>query len=427
MITEIVPGIFTGAFIDLVGGKDSFQDEQIVDVRDLVDKAGNNVEHIVEYAATAKRVFEKYGRVIIVCDMGVSRSRIVAVTLLALLNGSVDKSLDTVLEHCGNPPINPDLIQDVRGFFRAKEKPLPGSGKRIIIGSRGFVGSSIYRFLEMRGEVVYGIHRGNHQLDDLVGLIRVFEQTHASDVIYAINEKSFHSHLAVSQSIGALKNVLEACRFTQKRLVFLSSMVVFGGNARASSQADYYASEDLVPIPYGNYSESKYLCEQLIQVYAQSYDLEYVVIRPSALYGPGMRAQWIINRFIEKAFRNEDILTHEYLNGKPRFEFLHIDSFLEGFYIAIDQDKSGTVSRALNIGSGRLTSTFDLAEKIACLAGSSSTCGLKTISERTHNVCTVPGLVRSRGWNDSVDFDAGLRSCIEAARHAENYSPDTNL
>jgi nucleoside-diphosphate-sugar epimerase len=419
VITEIDGGIFTGAYIDLATSKHEFNHYQVVDVRDLVDKAGNDIRNILTYAQQAREKLKTHGKVIIVCDMGISRSRIVAITLLSLLHGSVEEALDLVRERCGNPPINLELIQEIRRHFNEENSSVLDSRSRIVIGSKGFVGSQICDFLESIGGHPIGIHRGNQSLDDTIGLIRTFESSSATDVIYAINHKSFHSDLAFSESLRTLKNVLEACRHTRKRLVYLSGMVVFAGNAKNSNQADYFASEDMSPSPWGNYSDTKYFSEELIRTYGRSYGVEHLIIRPSALYGLGMRPQWMVNRFIQKALRNQDISTHEYFNTRPCFEFLHMTDFLSALSLTLECDRDCLRNVSINIGSGCLTSTFDLADRIISLSDSSSKLGLQPIEDRIHNVCTVPGFIRSLGWTPSVGLDEGLQACIDELARQE--------
>lgn len=414
MITEIQNGIFTGAYEDICAHERDFHIDHVVDVRDLVDNAGNDINDILRFANIAKQKYETRGKVLIVCDMGVSRSRVVAIALLASMGVPFDLATDLVLERCGNPPINPRLLREVRCCFKS-DTEYEGSGKTrsrssLVVGSRGFVGSSIESFLESRGDYPYGIHRANHDLDNVFDLIKVFEKSSATDVIYSINARSFHSHMVLAESLRPLKNVLEACRYTEKRLVYLSSMAVFAGNAQELRAHEFFAGDDLRPLPYGNYSEAKYFAEQLIQIYARNHALKSIVIRPSALYGPGMRQQWIIKRFIRKAILGEDIMTHEYSNGRPGLEFLYISDFVRALYLVLDGPHLG--ENVLNIGGGKPISTFDLASKIIHLTGSSSTLRVRKISDRVSNVYTAPGLIRSLGWEPSVDLDDGLRFCI---------------
>ena len=414
MIVEIETGIFTGAYVDLPAEKEGLGYQHVVDVRNLVDKAGNDTDDIVRFAEAARETFLRDGKVIIACDMGISRSRVVAITLLSLLGRSIDDSIDLVRDRCGNPPINLDLLQQLRAHFADGQRSSTdrlaseGSTSRLVVGAKGFVGSSLCQFFESRGDDVLQMHRGSQDLDDLVGLIRAFEASPAQEVIYAVNSKSFHSHIAFSESLRALKSVLEACRHTGKGLVYLSSMVVFLGNARFSGQRDFFAAEDLPARPYGNYAESKFFSEELIKLYARNYGVPHLIVRPSGLYGPGMRRQWIINRFIDMAARGEEITTHEYRNGNPAFEFLHIKDFLSGLEMALEDSKAGLGDRTVNLGTGKLTSTHELARQIVQVVGSRSTLAVKPIDDHVFNVCTAPGYMQSAGWRYTVDLMTGL-------------------
>jgi nucleoside-diphosphate-sugar epimerase len=420
MLTKIKEGIYTAAYVDLESIKPdlNFSISQVVDVRLLVDKEGNDISEILRFAENAKKIFLEQGLVIIACDMGVSRSRVVAMALLELLGESIDVAIERVMESCGNPAINCDLIQLLRRHFEPpNNRTTHGiNGSVAVIGSRGFVGTSLSAGLRSKGVEIVELNRSNVNLDDVFSLVRIFEKMPAERVVFAVNQKSFHSTWAFSESLKLLKNTLEGCRYTAKKLIFLSSMNVFVGNARMLDVIDYYVDEGEEPFPYGNYSESKFFAEKLIEIYAKNYGVEYAILRPSGLYGLGIRKEWMISRFIDMAMRGERIVTHRYRNGLPAFEFLHIDDFVSAFYLLFLERKAKVRDIKVNIGTGELVTTFDLAKRISRLMDVNLDVGQQGISSYAYNVGTTTGMLKRLGWQPVIDFDDGLREVADSMR-----------
>lgn len=411
MITEIKDNIFTGAFEDLHLDK-RFKKNVVVDVRNIVDKAGNSLEDINFYAQKALSVHKTNGLVIIVCDMGVSRSRIVAISLLHLLGMEVEDAIDWVRRVCGNPPINPELLKLIRkpSIYNNIDKQCKNN--KIIIGSKGFVGNNISKSLQKKGFETLDLHRGNCDLGNLFSLVRIFESNPATDIIYSINSKSFHNHNSIGESLQLLKNVAEACKQTSRRLIYISCSVVYSGNAKTSNVLDYTAYESEKPIPCGTYSESKYFAEELIQIYAKNHGLNFVILRACGLYGKGMRTQWIIHKFIQQALNGDNITTHEYENGPPKLEFLYIEDFLKALDLIMSLGTEMTSNRIFNIGSGKLFSTYELALNIVHISNSKSEVYKKRIKGMTHNIQTRSSKINDLGWNPSFSLDDGLTEYI---------------
>ncbi len=86
MITEISKGIYTAPFSEIFTSKDfQFKAEQVIDIRHLVDRSGNDINYLLKAIDDAKTVYQQNGVVVIACDRGISRSRVVAIGLLTKL------------------------------------------------------------------------------------------------------------------------------------------------------------------------------------------------------------------------------------------------------------------------------------------------------------------------------------------------------
>jgi UDP-glucuronate decarboxylase len=417
MITQITTDIFTGAFQDVhechIYGLRSFH---VADVRHIVDKHGNDISYIIEAIRLARSILNDHGRVLITCDMGVSRSRVIAIGLLAELGNDIDDCISLVLRSAKNPEINPDLLLLLRHFYISKKpkdnaRPVAAGTGIVVLGSKGFVGAALMRCLAKKQINSIGLSRNEINIkDESVKLLTILDSLEQHTVILCAHPPSHHTAKALSDSILLLKNTLEACRLTGKRLIYISGMIVYLGNAHSSDCYIYPADENTPAYPYGSYSESKYLCEKLIDIYRNSYGVEITVVRPCALYGSDMRPQWLIPKLIRKALNNEDIVTHSYQNGLPSLELLHVDDFCEAITLLIN---AKSVPPCLNVGSHNLITTYELAGKIIRLTKSKSSRKTMNILDATYAVVSIPGFIETIRWKPEISLEAGLLASLE--------------
>lgn len=414
MITEISKGIYTAAFSDVFISKENrFKDTQIVDVRHLVDHSGNDINYLLKVIDDAKTVYEQHGTVVIACDRGISRSRVVAIGLLTHLGMSIDESIKHVLNIANNPDINADLLFLLRSYFLKDVSDNKQVKKDVIvIGSNGFVGSSLSEYLSANSFTIDKISKKDLDVQtEQLSLITRLRSSNAKTVILCAHPSSHHTANAMAVSVQMLKNTLEACRLGEKDLIFISSMAVFQGNAFQHSERNFSASEKLTPIPRGSYSETKYLCEKLCDAYRTNYKMKILTVRPAGLYGPKMRFQWLIPKIISKALQNQKIVTHRYTNGLPAFELVHINDFCDAIKIILTK---GIDKGSLNIGSHMLVTTANLADVISKLCDSKSSIELLNINEHIRNIVTTSDTLDQYGWKPKITLEKGLLSCISA-------------
>lgn len=413
MITEISKGIYTAAFSEVSSSKDvMFKNMQIVDVRHLVDHFGNDINYLLKAIDDAKTIYHQNGAVVIACDKGISRSRVVAIGLLTSLGMSIDNAIEHVLKVTQNPDINTDLLLLLRTYFLTEKQSKNQTTKDIvIIGSKGFVGSALSKYLSENSFAIDKISKKDLDVQtEHLKLVTRLGSSNAKTVILCANPASHHSTKAMASSIQMLKNTLEACRLLKKNLIFISGMPVYQGNAFEQNECNFEVSEKLTPIPKGTYSETKYLCEKLCEIYRINYQMKVLTVRPAGLYGPKMRTEWLIPKLISKALKNQELITHRYTNGLPAFELLHIDDFCSAikFIISNDLDEG-----PINIGSHRLVTTVDLATIISRLCKSKSITKLLDINESIRNIVTKSGLLDQVGWEPKITLEKGLKSCIQ--------------
>jgi 2-alkyl-3-oxoalkanoate reductase len=170
--------------------------------------------------------------------------------------------------------------------------------KVLVTGATGFLGVHTCRELLTRGHVVRafgrdfssfsvaGVEQFRGDLRDVNSVLRACSEMNAVVHAGALSSPWGKLEDFMAVNVSGTRNVFEACEQNGvQRLVHISSpAVIFTGR-------DHLLERDDAPYPKtfsSHYALSKKLAEELV-LEAQS-NLELIVLRPKAMYGPGDRA-----------------------------------------------------------------------------------------------------------------------------------------
>ena len=118
--------------------------------------------------------------------------------------------------------------------------------------------------------------------------------------------------------------------------------------------------------PQNIYGEAKLTGERLTKLFAKRDGLNYVIVRPSGVFGPGDLPDRVVSKFFAKAMSNETIELH---NGDNKVDFTYRQDAAYGIIKAAESDVANT---SFNITAGNATSLRTLAETIVEMTGSDS-------------------------------------------------------
>ena len=165
-----------------------------------------------------------------------------------------------------------------------------------IVGGAGFVGSRLATALREEGHRVVVVDIAPP--DDSAGEYRQADVRDGAGVLAALEGCDAAYNLAAvlrddikppslyeRVNVGGARNVCEACRRLDiSRLVFTSSVAVYGGRAEE-------ATEDQTPTPVAPYGTSKLRAEQVHREWQQesAQARSLVTVRPTVVFGEGNR------------------------------------------------------------------------------------------------------------------------------------------
>ena len=220
--------------------------------------------------------------------------------------------------------------------------------------------ASIYNsFLDERLSLLKqaGAHFKINNVSDRYQLSSILQ--HDYDVVYLLAAVS-HASRSNSFPVNALENglvpltnvVMELSERSDTRLVYLSSSTVYGHFTKLS------VDEQDICNPFGMYAVLKHTGERLLQTTAEYSNLNFSVVRPSALYGERCISRRVSQIFLENAFAGRELI----INGSTheKLDFTYIDDLLSGLILAgIHEDARGEV---FNITYGDAKPVMDLVE-----------------------------------------------------------------
>ena len=129
---------------------------------------------------------------------------------------------------------------------------------------------------------------------------------------------------AFNSIIVNAKNFMEILRDKKSntKFIHISSSMIYGDFEKEPNFEE--ASKD----PKEIYGSFKYASEVIVKGYAQIFDINLNIIRPTAVYGPTDNNRRVIQTFIEKALKNETIYAN---NPENNFlDFTYVDDAAEG-------------------------------------------------------------------------------------------------
>lgn len=376
----------------------------IIDVRDLVDKAGNRADAVRQKITEGCDSLREGKRTVVCCDYGISRSNAVAVGILAMYESiSFEAAVRRVLEATGEKEIKIDPLHAVRRALKVDLEGTRHERMRILVtGGTGTLGKPLCQKFSERYQVVtpnrqeLDLQQGGTQLDLLVG------ENEADSILHLARPRVYTANIALGDMLTMLRNVIDVCIARDIKLFYLSGWEVYSGYRSSYLMAD----ESLPLLPKGPYAETKYLCEILIEHSRRTQGLRCTMLRSCPVYGVGSDKPKFIFNFIDKIIRSQRIITHRYSNGLPALDLLYIDDLVMAVERAVDSDFSGN----LNIGTGVITSTYKVAEILRDLLGGNSEIDSTLIESDTAGIAMDSGRAREvLGWQPTISLEQGLR------------------
>lgn len=232
--------------------------------------------------------------------------------------------------------------------------------------------------------------------------IRYIFEKHKPDYVFhfaayaAEGLSPFMRKFNYSNNMVSTANIVNECiRFDVKRLVYTSSMSVYGHGKGDGTIFD----ENDIPAPIDPYGVSKYACERDIQIAGEQHGLDWCIIRPHNIYGDKQNI-WdsyrnVLGIWIYKIIHNEPMLI--YGDGEQKRAFTFVEDNLPCLWFAATRKAAS--KQIINLG-GKVP--FTINEASETLASVARAYGYKPRSEHKEARHEVKHAVPT--WQKSEDI-----------------------
>jgi nucleoside-diphosphate-sugar epimerase len=212
-----------------------------------------------------------------------------------------------------------------------------------------------------------------------------------------------------------LINVLESAkRHKVERVVYISSSMVYG-------DFEDQVTEDIECSPIGQYGIMKLAGEHLVKDYHRRGAFDYVIIRPSAVYGPLDVEDRVVAKFMLAAMRGETL----WVNGaEETLDFTYVDDAADGIVSATTRIMSA--NRIYNITKSHSVTLLKAAEMIVEIVGK----GTVEVRDKDADFPSRGALDINRakiilGYDPKVDVEEGFQRYYEWLKNSVYWSQKT--
>jgi len=221
--------------------------------------------------------------------------------------------------------------------------------------------------------------------------------------------------LAARTMIEGLTNVLSSAKSHQvRRIVYISSSMVYG-------DFEDQVLEDDECRPQGQYGIMKLCGEDLVKDYSRRCGFEYVIIRPSAVYGPLDVEDRVVAKFMLTAMRDGVLRVN---GANETLDFTYVDDAADGIVAAATRIMCRNMT--FNITKSHSVSLLEAAEMIVKIVGQ----GTIEVRDKDADFPSRGALNIDRartilGYDPKVDVEEGFQNYYNWLNNSVYWNPKT--
>jgi len=221
--------------------------------------------------------------------------------------------------------------------------------------------------------------------------------------------------LGADVMMRGLINLLESARaHGVRRFVYISSSMVYGDFTDQ-------VTEDAVCNPQGQYGIMKLAGEWLVKDYARRTGMEYVIIRPSAVYGPLDVEDRVVAKFMLTAMRGETLRVN---GASETLDFTYVDDAADGIVAAALE--VGAANDTYNITKSHSVSLLQAAQMVVDIVGRGSIeVRNKDADFPSRGALNIDKARERLGYDPQVDVEEGFHAYYNWIDNSVYWSPKT--
>jgi len=260
-------------------------------------------------------------------------------------------------------------------------------------GHKGLIGTSLLERLEREGHkpvLLVDKREGKNVLD-----INSFELNESADVLFhlasfnKINKCVIEPDIPFKEIAQSIHEVMKFCK--EKKI----------------PKIIYFSSSRVLKEERNVYTAAKLYGEELVKGYFQCYGIDYLIIRPSTVYGPrDTYTRRLVEIFLRKASKGEDLCI--YGDGNKSLDFTYVEDFVDGLMLVLKEK-----NKAFDIGSGKEIRVSDVADLMINYFGKGRKVFLEPEIAQPQRVKIDISALEELGYSPKYDIEDGLKETIK--------------
>lgn len=245
---------------------------------------------------------------------------------------------------------------------------MTSTGRVLVTGAAGFVGSNLIRHFADDGWTVVGVDDlSNGHLEFVDPRVPIVRADFSSDfVLSLIKEKRYDAvvHLAANPrvpwsvehpvesndvNVQRTLKLIDACVGNTGRLVFASSSAVYG------TANEFPTSVHCRTDPLSPYALQKLIVEKYIRLYRKLKGLDGVSLRLFNVYGPhqigGSPYSTVVSAWLDSIVTQRSCIRYDG-DGTQLRDMVHVDDVCRAFMAAVSHAYEKTEPDTFNVGTG---------------------------------------------------------------------------
>jgi len=269
--------------------------------------------------------------------------------------------------------------------------------KYAITGHRGLIGTYLKDRLDKEGhECVLQIDkREGFDTTDL--MFKDYKLSDKVDIFFhfaaqcRINEAIAKPILPHRNNVDGILSVLEFCRKHK-----IPKIVAASSSRVLSPERNPYVA-------------SKIYLEEMVKAYHDCYGMDYVIVRPSTVYGPMFdETSRLINNWLTAGFKGEELRL--YGDKSKTLDFTYIDDFVDGVMLTL----KAPWNKTYNISGQDETNLYELAEEIVKQTKNKSLINFYDEEKSQPQQVNVDiSEIQDIGFKPKIDIKEGVKRMVE--------------
>jgi nucleoside-diphosphate-sugar epimerase len=282
--------------------------------------------------------------------------------------------------------------------------------KILVTGAHGFVGKALCKALKQLNHEVIELNSIDGDIIDT----KTWEKVPACNTVIHLAAKTFvpdswkHPDLFIKINTLGTLNALEYCKKYGAKLVFISSYLYGNPSSLPISET----ATIFTPNPY---ALSKKIAEDYCRFYADSFQVNTLIIRPFNLYGFGQSENFLIPEIIGQVLKGDPIHIKDL---EPKRDYIFVNDFIEAIIRCIDKNKFDII----NIGSGISYSVREIIQMIQEICGTELNV-INSMEKRPAEIMdTIADISKAKeilDWSPTTSMHEGLSLIIQQSKQAK--------